>query len=115
MLDSQSGAADLGVGSNPIVDKNFLFCNFSMFRAPGSLTGPIQMKSSMSCIRGSRRIERKKDNFRNVGVVQRQFELMWTSYKLFVYGNVKIKISHCRPDLLQKMEICQDILHVLVC
>ena len=40
------------VGSSPTVDKNFfhfVFCRFR--RAPGRMTGPVQMKSSMTSIR----------------------------------------------------------------
>ena len=41
----------LGVlGSSPTVDKTFVFCRF--LRAPSRSTGPIQMISNMTFIRG---------------------------------------------------------------
>ena len=49
-------------GSNPTVHK--IFCNVYLFRVPRSWTGTIQMKSSMTFIRGNRCIEREKDNFK---------------------------------------------------
>ena len=39
------------------------FCNVHLFRVPCSWTGSVQIKSSMTFIRGNRCIERKKDNF----------------------------------------------------
>ena len=45
-------------GSNPTGDK--IFCNFHLFRVPRSLTGSVQMKSSMTFIRGNRCIERER-------------------------------------------------------
>ena len=53
---------------NSTVDKNFSFCNFRLFLAPGSSSGPIQMKSSIKCIRGNGCIKRK---IFNGGIVQR--------------------------------------------
>ena len=44
------------VGSSPNADKNFSF--FVLFFAPDRSTGHIQMKSSMTFIRGNRCIER---------------------------------------------------------
>ena len=49
------------VGSNPTVDK--IFCNVHLLCVPRSWTGSVQMKSSMTFIRGNRFIEREKDNF----------------------------------------------------
>ena len=56
-------------GSNPTVDK--ICCNVHLFSVPRSLTDSVQMKSSMTFIRGNRCIEREKDNFKNVGEVKR--------------------------------------------
>ena len=39
------------------------FCNVHLFRVPRSWTGSVQMKSSMTFIRGNRCIERDEDNF----------------------------------------------------
>ena len=50
-------------GSNPTADK--IFCNVRLFRVPRSWTGSVQMKSSMTFIRGNRCIEREKDNFKS--------------------------------------------------
>ena len=50
-------------GSNPTVDK--IFFNVHFFRVPRSWTGSVQMKSSMTFIRGKRCIEREKDNFKS--------------------------------------------------
>ena len=50
------GPCRLG-GSNPTVDK--IFCNVHLFRVPLSWTGGVQMKSSMTVIRGNRCIERE--------------------------------------------------------
>ena len=44
------------------MDKNF--CNVHLFRVPRSWTGSIQMKSSMTFIRGNICIEREKDTFK---------------------------------------------------
>ena len=41
------------------------FCNVRLFRVPRSWTGSVQMKSSMTFIRGNRCIEREKDNFKS--------------------------------------------------
>ena len=41
------------------------FCNVHLFRVPHSWTGNVQMKSSMTFIRGYRWIEREKDTFKN--------------------------------------------------
>ena len=41
------------------------FCNAHLFRVPRSWTGSVQMKSSMTFIRGNRCIEREKDNFKS--------------------------------------------------
>ena len=49
--------------SNPTVNK--MFCNVYLFRVPQSWTGSIQMKSSMTFIRGNRCIEREKYVFKN--------------------------------------------------
>ena len=40
-------------------------CNVHLFRVPLSWTGSVQMKSSMTFIRGNRCIEREKDNFKS--------------------------------------------------
>ena len=45
-------------GSNPTVDKNF--CNVLFYRVPHNWTGSVQMKSSMTFIRGNRCIERER-------------------------------------------------------
>ena len=42
-----------------ITNKDFSFYNFHLFRAPRSSTGPLQMKLSMTFIRGNRCIEMK--------------------------------------------------------
>ena len=42
------------VGSNNTVAKKFSLCNFRLLRDPGSSTGPIQMKSSITFIQGKR-------------------------------------------------------------
>ena len=41
------------------------FCNAYLFRVPCSWTDSVQMKSSMTFIRGNRCIEREKDNFKS--------------------------------------------------
>ena len=41
------------------------FCNVHLFRVPRSWTGSVQMKSSMTFIRGNRCIDREKDNFKS--------------------------------------------------
>ena len=41
------------------------FCNVHLFRFPRKWTGSVQMKSSMTFIRGNRCIEREKDNFKS--------------------------------------------------
>ena len=69
-MDSRAGAAGHGFESFCGQDF-FLFCNFRLFRAAGSSTGPIQMKSGMTFIRGNGCIERVKDNFLNGDVVHR--------------------------------------------
>ena len=38
-----------------------IFCNVYLFRVPLSWTGSVQMKSSMTFIRGNRYIDREKD------------------------------------------------------
>ena len=79
-------------GSNPTMDTIF-FCNIHLFRVPRSCTGSVQMKSSMTFIRGNRCIEREKCNFKSREVkrlkectlaltwicrtLQIQFELRW--------------------------------------
>ena len=50
-------------GSNPTVDK--IFCYVHLFRIPLSWNDSVQIKSSMSFIRGYRCIEREKDNFKS--------------------------------------------------
>ena len=45
-------------GSNRTVDK--IFCNVHLFRVLRSWTGSVQMKSSMTFIRGNRYIERER-------------------------------------------------------
>ena len=50
-------------GSNPTVGK--IFCNVHLFRVPRSCAGSVQMKSSITFIRGNRCIEREKDNFKS--------------------------------------------------
>ena len=40
------------------------FCNVHLFRVPRRWTGSVQMKSSMTFIRGNRCIEREKDTFK---------------------------------------------------
>ena len=45
-------------GSNPTVDKTF--CNGHLFHVPRSWTGSVQLKSSMTVIRGNRCIERER-------------------------------------------------------
>ena len=47
-------------GSNPTVHQNFSFCNFRLFHAPVSSIGQIQIKSSMTFIRGNGCIERER-------------------------------------------------------
>ena len=66
--------------SNPTVNKKFSFCNFRLFRVPRSWTGSIQMKSSLTFIRGNMWIEREKDTFLNDGVAKRLFILVRTSF-----------------------------------
>ena len=41
------------------------FCNIRLFRVPHSWTCSVQMKSSMTFIRGNRCIERETDNFKS--------------------------------------------------
>ena len=53
---------DIG-GSNPTMDK--IFCNVHLFRVPRSWTGSVQIKSSMTFLRGYRCIERERDNFKS--------------------------------------------------
>ena len=48
-------------GSNPIVDK--IFCNVHLFRVPLSWTDSVQIKSSMTFIRGNRCIESERKIF----------------------------------------------------
>ena len=43
----------------------FFFCNDHLFCVPRSLTGSVQMKSSMTFIPGNRCIEREKDTFKS--------------------------------------------------
>ena len=50
-------------GSNPTVVN--IFCNIHLFRVPHSWTGSVQMKSSMTFIRGNRCTEREKDTFKS--------------------------------------------------
>ena len=50
---------------NPLV-----LSRFCLFRVPRNWTGSVQMKSSMTFIRGNRCIERQKDNFKNGGEVK---------------------------------------------
>ena len=53
------------VGSSPTVGKNFsFFCRFRC--APGRSTSPIQMKSSMTCIRGIY-VQRENDHLKENG------------------------------------------------
>ena len=53
-----------GVGvSNPTVDT--IFCNVYLFRVPRSWSDSVQMKSSITFIRGNRCLEREKDNFKS--------------------------------------------------
>ena len=40
-----------------------------LYRVPRSWTGSVQMKSSMTFIRGNRCIEREKDNFKSCEVI----------------------------------------------
>ena len=40
-------------------------CNVHLFRVPRSWTGSVQIKSSMTFVRGNRCIEREKDNFKS--------------------------------------------------
>ena len=47
-----------GMGLNPTMDKDFSFCNFRLFRAPGRSTCPIKMTPSMIFSNGYRCIER---------------------------------------------------------
>ena len=42
-----------------------LFCNVHLFCVPRSWTGSVQMKPSMTFIRGNRCIGREKDNFKS--------------------------------------------------
>ena len=42
-----------------------IFCNVHLFSVPRSWTGSVQMKSSMTFIRGNRCIEREKDTFKS--------------------------------------------------
>ena len=46
------GLSDMG--SNPSVGQKFSFSNFRLLRVTLSSTGPIQIKSSMTFIRGKR-------------------------------------------------------------
>ena len=41
------------------------FCNVDLFRVARSWTGGVQMKSSMTFIRGNRCIDREKDTFKS--------------------------------------------------
>ena len=50
-------------GSNPTVDK--IFCNVHWFRVPRIWTCSVQMKPSMTFIRGNRCVVREKDNFKS--------------------------------------------------
>ena len=43
-----------------ILPWGFFFCNVHLFRVPRSWTGSVQMKSSMTFIRGDRCIERER-------------------------------------------------------
>ena len=42
-----------------------IFCNVHLFHVPRSWTSSVQMKSSMTFIRGNKCIENEKDNFKN--------------------------------------------------
>ena len=59
------------------------FCNIHLVRVPRSWTGSVQMKSSMTFIRGNMCIEKEKDNFKNGREVKRLKEraLSLTSLK----------------------------------
>ena len=50
-------------GSNPTVDT--IFCNVHLFRVPRSWTDNVQIKSSMTFIRGIRCVKREKDYFKS--------------------------------------------------
>ena len=65
-VDLQAGAAGHGFESH--CGQELFILQFRVFRALGSSTDPIQMKSGAM-----------KDNLRNGGVVQRRFKLVRTS------------------------------------
>ena len=62
MLRAADLPCDVG-GSNPIMDN--ILCNAYLFLVLRSWPGSVQMKSSMTFIRGNRCIEREKDNFKS--------------------------------------------------
>ena len=57
------------MGSNPTVD--IFYGNVHLFCVPGSWTVSVQIKSSMTFIRGNSCIKREKDNLKNGGQVKR--------------------------------------------
>ena len=61
-LEGHAGCAVLVVRILPWIR---IFCNGHLFRVPRSWTGSVQMKSSMTFIRGNRYIEREKDTFKS--------------------------------------------------
>ena len=69
-------------GSNPTVDDRGIFCNVRLFRVPRSWTGSVQMKSSMTFIRGNRCIDREKDNFKSREVKRLKECALALSWKL---------------------------------
>ena len=62
-VDLKSGG--LAVLVVQILSATSFFCNAYLFRVPRSWTDSVQMKSSMTFIRGNRCIEREKDNFKS--------------------------------------------------
>ena len=73
-----------------IVPWTGFFCNGHLFRVPRSWTGSVQMKSSMTFIRGNRYIERVKDNVKSCEVKRlKECALAFSDYKIIL---LKIEI-----------------------
>ena len=66
------------------------FCYVHLFHVPRSWNGSVQMKSSMTFIRGNRCIEREKDNFKSREVKR----LKECALALILESDVTLRIKH---------------------
>ena len=79
-------------GSNPTVDDK-IFLNVHLFRVPRSWTSSVQMKPSMTFIRGNRCIEREKDNCKSRE--SKTFKGVRTSFKFHIDICDTITLDQC--------------------